>query len=99
MGVTFRRDSLGPLAAVRNGSLCMRAWLRAEVLRLVVMLVVLFQLAWPWGVAVSRWGAAGNIVLGARDTTVWQQQQKQRRWQHSFCRAAIAVQLARIATE
>jgi hypothetical protein len=32
----------------------MRAWLRAEVLRLVVMLVVLFQLAWPWGVAVSR---------------------------------------------
>jgi hypothetical protein len=49
------RDSLGPLSAVRDGRVCMRAWLRAELLRLATMLVVLFFIAWPWGVAVSRW--------------------------------------------
>jgi len=30
------------------------AWLRAELLRLAVMLVVLFFIAWPWGVGASR---------------------------------------------
>jgi hypothetical protein len=51
----------------------MRAWLRAELLRLLVLLVVLFQLAWPWGVAVSRFrdnrhnvsDVVGGLLLGA----------------------------------
>lgn len=51
----------------------MRAWLRAELLRLVVLLVVLFLLAWPWGVAVSRFrdnrhnvsDVVGGLLLGA----------------------------------
>lgn len=48
------RDVLGPHSACRNGQLCFVRWLKAELLRLVVILVALFQLAWPWGVAVSR---------------------------------------------
>ena len=48
------RDALGPKAACRNGGVCVTTWLKLEMLRLAVMLVVLFQLCWPWGVAVSR---------------------------------------------
>lgn len=66
-------DALGPVSVCRNGALCMRAWLRAELLRLLVLLVVLFQLAWPWGVAVSRFrdnrhnvsDVVGGLLLGA----------------------------------
>lgn len=49
------KDRLGAVALCsRNGGLCFSVWLRTELLRLGVMLLVLFELAWPWGVAVSR---------------------------------------------
>jgi len=68
-----RRDVLGPQSACRNGRLCFARWLGAELLRLVVLLVALFLLAWPWGVAVSRFrdnrhnvsDVVGGLLLGA----------------------------------
>jgi hypothetical protein len=33
---------------------CLCGWLRAELLHLATLLLVLFFIAWPWGLAVSR---------------------------------------------
>jgi hypothetical protein len=64
------RDLLSPAAALSsscsNGSSSgsgwsWRVWLGQEAAKLGVSLLVLFQLAWPWGVAVSRWVCGSRL--------------------------------------